>query len=140
ITLESEDHANTYQAYRVQHSSKLGPHKGGIRFHPDVNKDEVQALATLMSLKTAAVGLPLGGGKGGIAVDPKHLTPEQLKELSEKYAAHLAEHIGPNKDIPAPDVNTNATIIDWMVDEYERLTGDKTRASFTGKSIEKGGS
>ncbi len=129
-----------HKAYRVQHNSKLGPYKGGIRFHENVNLDEVRALATLMSLKTAAVGLPLGGGKGGVAVNPKHLTEDELEELSRKFVAHLYTHIGPDKDIPAPDVNTDAKIIDWMVDEYEKLTGDTSKASFTGKSVGKGGS
>lgn len=129
-----------HKAYRVQHNNTLGPYKGGIRFHPDVDLDEVKALATLMSLKTAAVGLPLGGGKGGVAVNPKALSKAELEELSRKYASHLAEHIGPDKDVPAPDVNTNATIIDWMVDEFEKLTGDTSKASFTGKSLGKGGS
>lgn len=129
-----------HKAYRIQHDNTLGPYKGGIRFHPDVNIDEVRALATLMTLKTAAVGLPLGGGKGGVTVDPKSLTKDQLEELSRKYAAHLSTHIGPNKDVPAPDVNTNAIIIDWMVDEFEKLTGDDSKASFTGKSVAKGGS
>jgi glutamate dehydrogenase/leucine dehydrogenase len=129
-----------HKAYRVQHSSKRGPYKGGIRFHPDVNLDEVRALATLMSIKTAAVGLPLGGGKGGVSVNPKDLSPEELEELARKYAAHLTPHIGPDKDVPAPDVNTNATIMDWMVDEFQKQTGDTTRASFTGKSLGKGGS
>jgi glutamate dehydrogenase/leucine dehydrogenase len=129
-----------FDAYRVQHSNKLGPYKGGIRFHPEVNLDEVRALATLMSFKTAAAGLPLGGGKGGITVDPKNLDKNELEELSRKYAKHLAPHIGPDKDVPAPDVNTNGQIIDWMVDEYEKETGDKTKASFTGKSLSNGGS
>jgi glutamate dehydrogenase/leucine dehydrogenase len=129
-----------HPAYRVQHNNALGPYKGGIRFHPEVDLDEVKALATLMSLKTAAVGLPLGGGKGGVSVNPKDLTAGELEELARKYAAHLAPHIGPDKDVPAPDVNTNATIIDWMVDEYEKQTGDTTKASFTGKSVGKGGS
>lgn len=129
-----------HKAYRVQHNNTLGPYKGGIRFHPEVDLDEVKALATLMSLKTAAVGLPLGGGKGGVAVNPKELSEAELEELARKYAAHLSPHIGPDKDVPAPDVNTNATIIDWMVDEFEQQTGDTTRASFTGKSLGKGGS
>jgi glutamate dehydrogenase/leucine dehydrogenase len=129
-----------FPAYRVQHNNKRGPYKGGIRFHPDVNLDEVRALATLMSFKTAAVGLPLGGGKGGISVNPRELSDEELEELSRKYAAHLVANIGPGKDVPAPDVNTDGRIIDWMVDEYEKLTGDTTKASFTGKSIGKGGS
>lgn len=130
----------TFSAYRVQHSNKLGPYKGGIRFHPEVNLDEVRALATLMSFKTAAVGLPLGGAKGGISVNPKDLDKAELEELSRKYARELQPHIGPGKDVPAPDVNTNPEIIDWMVDEYEKLTGDTTKASFTGKSVGKGGS
>jgi glutamate dehydrogenase/leucine dehydrogenase len=129
-----------FMAYRVQHSSKNGPYKGGIRFHPDVNKDEVQALATMMSLKTALMSIPLGGGKGGIAVNPNELTHEELEELSRKYVQHLVDHIGPEKDIPAPDVNTNPQIIDWMSDEYDKLTGDNRKAAFTGKSIENGGS
>lgn len=130
----------TYDAFRVQHNNRLGPYKGGIRFHPEVNLDEVRALATLMSFKTAVAGLPLGGGKGGIAVNPKELSRKELEELSRKYAKHLAPHIGPDKDVPAPDVNTNGTIIDWMVDEYEKETGDDTHASFTGKSLANGGS
>jgi glutamate dehydrogenase/leucine dehydrogenase len=129
-----------YQAWRVQHSNKRGPYKGGIRYHPRVSVDEVRALATLMSLKTAVVDLPLGGGKGGVAVDTRSLSPAEVEELSRKYVQHLYEHIGPEVDIPAPDVSTNAQIIDWMVDEYEKLTGDKTRATFTGKSIKNGGS
>lgn len=134
------DDGSSYDAYRVQHNSKLGPYKGGIRFHPDVDLDEVRALATLMSFKTAAVGLPLGGGKGGVAIDPKNLSPAQLEQLSRKYVQHLHPHIGPDKDVPAPDVNTNGTIIDWMVDEYEKQTGDTSKASFTGKSLDNGGS
>jgi glutamate dehydrogenase/leucine dehydrogenase len=129
-----------HRAYRVQHNNLFGPYKGGIRFHPEVNLEEVRALATIMSLKTAAIGLPLGGGKGGVAVNPKDLTSAELEELARKYAAHLHPHIGPDKDVPAPDVNTNAAVIDWMVDEYQQQTGDTTRASFTGKSLEGGGS
>jgi glutamate dehydrogenase/leucine dehydrogenase len=130
----------TYPAYRIQHSSKLGPYKGGIRFHPNVTHDEVQALATLMSLKTAAVGLPLGGGKGGIAVDPHALGSAELEALSRGFAHYLAPYIGSEKDIPAPDVNTNAQIIDWMLDEYEHTIGKKDPGAFTGKSMDRGGS
>jgi glutamate dehydrogenase/leucine dehydrogenase len=137
---EIELNGRTFPAYRVQHNSKLGPFKGGIRFHPHVNLDEVRALATLMSFKTAAVGLPLGGGKGGIAVDPKQLTSAEIQELARRYAHHLAPHIGSDKDIPAPDVNTNAEIIDWMVDEYEKTVGKPDKGSFTGKSMSNGGS
>jgi glutamate dehydrogenase/leucine dehydrogenase len=137
---EIEVGGKTYPAYRVQHNSKLGPYKGGIRFHPGVNIDEVRALATLMSFKTAAVGLPLGGGKGGIAVDPRELSPAEVEELARRYARHLAPHIGSSKDIPAPDVNTNAEIIDWMVDEFEKTAGREDKGSFTGKSMQNGGS
>lgn len=137
---EIEVKGQKYSAYRVQHSSKLGPFKGGVRFHPNVNIDEVRALATLMSFKTAAVGLPLGGGKGGIAVDPRSLDPADVEELARRYARHLAPHIGSDKDIPAPDVNTNAEIIDWMVDEFEKTSGKVDKGSFTGKSMNNGGS
>ena len=130
----------TFPAYRVQHNNKRGPYKGGIRFHHAVDEDEVRALATLMSFKTAAVGLPLGGAKGGVVVDPRALSEKELEELSRKYARALTPHIGPDKDVPAPDVNTNAKIIDWMVDEYQQITGDETKASFTGKSLDNGGS
>ena len=134
------DSGKKFAAYRVLHKNKRGPYKGGIRFHPRVDLDEVRALATLMSLKTAAVGLPLGGSKGGVVVNPKELSQQELEELSRKYVRHLHPHIGPDKDIPAPDVNTNPTVIDWMADEYARLTGDKSGAAFTGKSVARGGS
>jgi len=134
------NNGKVFKAYRVQHDNRRGPYKGGIRFHKNVDLDEVRALATLMTLKTAAVGLPLGGAKGGVAVDPKSLTKKELEELSRKYVAHLHPHIGPDQDIPAPDVNTDMTIIDWMVDEYQKLTGDTSKASFTGKSLGQGGS
>jgi glutamate dehydrogenase/leucine dehydrogenase len=136
ITLDDK----SYKAYRMQHSNKRGPYKGGIRFHPDVNLDEVRALATLMSFKTAAVGLPLGGGKGGVAVNPRELSDEELEAISRKFVQQLHPHIGPDQDVPAPDVNTDSRIIDWMVDEYEKLTGDTSKASFTGKSLKNGGS
>lgn len=134
------ENGKTHRAYRVQHNNSRGPYKGGIRFHPEVDLNEVRALSMLMSLKTAAVGLPLGGGKGGIAVDPRDLSEEELEQLSRAYVKHLHPHIGPDKDVPAPDVNTNSQIIDWMVDEYETITGDMSRASFTGKSLGNGGS
>lgn len=136
----SLDNGKTFKAYRVQHSNKRGPYKGGIRFHKDVSLDEVQTLATLMSLKTAAVNIPMGGGKGGVAFDPRELSAAEVEEISRKYVQHLHRHIGPDQDIPAPDVNTNAQIVDWMVDEYEKITDDSSKASFTGKSILKGGS
>jgi glutamate dehydrogenase (NADP+) len=98
ITMES---GAVHKAYRVQHNNKLGPYKGGIRFHPEVDKEEVRALATLMSFKTAAVGLPLGGGKGGVSVDPRSLSPAELEEISRKFVRALHPHIGPEKDVPA---------------------------------------
>ncbi|HWZ65164.1 MAG TPA: Glu/Leu/Phe/Val dehydrogenase [Patescibacteria group bacterium] len=137
---EIEVSGQRYPAYRVQHNSKRGPYKGGIRFHAGVNIDEVRALATLMSLKTAAVGIPMGGGKGGVAVDPRKLSQAEIEQLSRSYAQHLAPHIGSNKDIPAPDVNTDGNIIDWMVDEYEKTIGKPDKGSFTGKTMQGGGS
>lgn len=129
-----------FEAFRLQHSNTRGPYKGGVRFHPDVDFDEVRALATLMSFKTAAVDIPMGGGKGGVVVNPKNLSKAELEELSREYVRGLMENIGPHNDVPAPDVNTNGEIIDWMVDEYSILTGDTTKASFTGKTIANGGS
>lgn len=129
-----------FKAYRVQHNDKLGPYKGGVRFHPMVNLDEAQALATLMTIKCAAVGLPLGGGKGGVSVDPHQVSKHDLEQIARDYARQLAPHIGSKKDIPAPDVNTNAQTIDWMVDEFEKTISQKDRGSFTGKSIVNGGS
>lgn len=132
----------TFRGYRSQHSNILGPYKGGLRFHPRVTKDEVMALSLWMSLKTAVIGIPMGGGKGGVSVDPKALTEKQLEELSREYIRRVYDILGPTKDIPAPDVNTNPKIIDWMTDEYIRLAnknGVKTPvnqlfATFTGKA------
>lgn len=129
-----------YHAYRVQHNNNLGPYKGGVRFHPEVNIDEVRALSTLMTLKSAVIGLPLGGGKGGVEVNPKEIDEKELQEISRGYVKQLYKYIGPDIDIPAPDVNTNSQIIDWMVDEYKNQTGDTSGASFTGKSVKNGGS
>lgn len=129
-----------YQAYRIQHSNARGPFKGGIRFHPSVTKHEVQALATLMSIKCAAVGIPMGGGKGGVAFDARHVDAAHVEAVAREYVRALKDHIGPDIDSPAPDVNTNAEIMDWMVDEYEMLTGETTKAAFTGKSLSNGGS
>lgn len=131
---------NSYTAFRMQHSNARGPYKGGVRFHPEVDYDEVQALATLMTMKTAAVNIPLGGGKGGVIVNPKELSEAEIEEIARKYVRGLLDNIGPHTDVPAPDVNTNGQTMDWMVDEYSKLTGDTTRASFTGKSLAMGGS
>jgi glutamate dehydrogenase (NADP+) len=129
-----------FSAYRMQHDNNRGPYKGGIRFHPDVHEDEVRALATLMSVKTAAVDIPMGGGKGGVVIDPKRYNATQLEEVARGYVRAFQNHIGPDTDVPAPDVNTDAQTIDWMADEYEVLTNDTSKAAFTGKSVEKGGS
>lgn len=136
-------------AFRVQHNNVLGPYKGGIRFHPHVNVHEVTALATLMSLKCALVQLPYGGAKGGVNIDPKLFTASELERVARSYVRAFGTHLGPEVDVPAPDVNTNAQIMSWMVDEYVKLTKNKKehahysatqlRASFTGKDIEDGG-
>jgi glutamate dehydrogenase (NADP+) len=136
VTVEGKE----IPAFRVQHSNRRGPYKGGVRFHPLVSKDEAQALATLMSIKTAAVNIPLGGGKGGVAFDPRDYSSDVVESVARQYVRQLADVIGPDSDIPAPDVNTSAQTIDWMVDEYSQLTGDTTKASFTGKSLHNSGS
>lgn len=128
------------KGYRVQHNNALGPYKGGIRFHQSVSREEVQALATLMSIKCAVVGLPYGGGKGGVTIDPKGLTENELEKLAKIYSAKIASFIGPDIDIPAPDVNTNPKIMSWMLEEYEKIVGYKSPATFTGKPVAKGGS
>ncbi|VAX20387.1 NAD-specific glutamate dehydrogenase; NADP-specific glutamate dehydrogenase [hydrothermal vent metagenome] len=130
---------NVFQCYRVQHSDTLGPYKGGTRLHPTVNMDEVKALATLMTLKTALVEVPFGGGKGGICVDPKDLTDSELERLIRKYTYRLLNDIGPNVDIPAPDVNTGPREMAWIYDEYRKYRED-AKAVVTGKPIELGGS
>ena len=130
----------SYDAFRMQHSDKRGPYKGGIRFHPNVNDDEVRALATLMSIKCAAVDIPMGGGKGGVVIDAKNASDEELETVARGFVKQFKDYIGPDTDVPAPDVNTDSQIIDWMVDEYEKLTGDTSKASFTGKSLGNGGS
>jgi len=129
-----------FQAWRVQHNNALGPYKGGIRFHSGSNLDEVKALASLMTWKTSLAGISYGGGKGAVKVDPKKLSPQELEELSRGYVRAIWHDLGPQKDIPAPDVNTNSQIMDWMTDEYSKLVGTWEPAVFTGKSIEKGGS
>ncbi|KKS37468.1 MAG: hypothetical protein A3G49_04110 [Candidatus Sungbacteria bacterium RIFCSPLOWO2_12_FULL_41_11] len=131
---------NKFQAWRVQHSSVLGPYKGGIRFHPDSNLDEVQALAALMTLKTSLMGIPYGGGKGAVKVNPKELSKKELEELSRGYAKAIFDKIGPEKDIPAPDVGTDSQIMAWMTDEYSKIAGYNVPGVFTGKPIELGGS
>ncbi|MBI4090766.1 MAG: Glu/Leu/Phe/Val dehydrogenase [Candidatus Komeilibacteria bacterium] len=128
-------------AYRVQHNNARGPYKGGIRFHPKVSKDEVQALGLWMAIKCAVANIPLGGGKGGVIVDSKQLSKAELERLSRGFVRAFKDILGPQLDVPAPDVYTTPEIMDWMADEYVKLTGDqKGRATFTGKPLEKGGS
>jgi glutamate dehydrogenase/leucine dehydrogenase len=129
-----------FTGYRVQHSSARGPYKGGIRYHPDVCLDEVKALAGWMSIKTAVVDIPLGGGKGGIKVDPRKLSPRELEALTRSYTERIWRVIGPEVDIPAPDVNTDSQTMDWIADEYARLAGVRAPAVVTGKSLAHGGS
>jgi glutamate dehydrogenase/leucine dehydrogenase len=126
--------------YRVQHNSILGPYKGGLRYHQKVSMDEVKAFALLMTIKNALVNVPLGGGKGGIAIDPKTLTEKELEALTRLFIKRLGTTIGPEVDIPAPDVNTNAKIMDWIADEYQKITGVHSPAVVTGKTLANGGS
>jgi glutamate dehydrogenase/leucine dehydrogenase len=130
----------TFQAFRIQHNDARGPFKGGIRFHQDVCEDEVRALATLMSLKCAVADIPYGGAKGGVVVDPTKLTKDELKNLSIAYAKLVAPFIGPWRDVPAPDVNTDGQIMSFMLEAYEKKIGNQSPATFTGKPIELGGS
>lgn len=139
IKMDNGD-SKTFKGYRVQFNSACGPYKGGIRFHPDANLDEVKTLALLMAVKCAVVNIPLGGGKGGIQVNPKKLTVTELERLSRVWVNAFYQHIGPATDIPAPDVYTTPQIMAWMMDEYSKLVGKPSPASFTGKPIELGGS
>ena len=139
ITMDSGE-LRIFEGYRVQHSSVRGPYKGGIRFHPDTNIDEVRALALWMTIKCAVAGIAMGGGKGGVTVNPKELSKAEIERLSRGWVRGLYPVLGPNVDVPAPDVNTNPEIIWWMADEYAKLTGDTSGATFTGKPVGKGGS
>ena len=130
----------SFKAFRVQHNNARGPYKGGTRFHPQVSLEEMKTLAYLMTLKTAAIDIPYGGAKGGVAVDPKSLSVGELERLTRTYMRFIAPVIGPRVDIPGPDVNTNETIMDWMQEEYSSQVGKKTLAIVTGKSLGNGGS
>jgi glutamate dehydrogenase/leucine dehydrogenase len=127
-------------AYRAQYSDALGPAKGGIRFHPEVDAEETKMLAFLMALKCSLVDLPFGGAKGEVEVDPKNLSKAELERLSRGYIREIHEFIGPNKDIPAPDVNTDSQTMAWMVDEYSKIKGKYIPGVITGKPVEMGGS
>jgi glutamate dehydrogenase (NADP+) len=129
-----------FTGYRCRYNNALGPTKGGIRYHPNVSREEVQALALWMTIKCAVVGLPFGGAKGGVIVDPKVLSPMELERLSRAYMRAMADVIGPQADIPAPDVYTNARIMGWMLDEYEAIKRIKAPGVITGKPVRLGGS
>lgn len=131
----------TFKGWRAAHNSAVGPAKGGVRFHQNVNADEVKALSLWMTFKGGALGLPYGGGKGGICVDPSELSERELEQLSRGYIRGLYRYLGDRIDIPAPDVNTNGQIMSWMMDEYIKVNGDKMDLGcITGKPVEFGGS
>ena len=130
----------TFKGYRSAHNDAVGPYKGGIRFHPAVNADEVKALSIWMSIKCQVTGIPYGGGKGGITVDPSELSKRELEELSRGYVRGMYRYLGEKLDIPAPDVNTNGQIMAWMQDEYNKISGEQGIGVFTGKPLTYGGS
>ena len=129
-----------FEGYRVQHSSTRGPCKGGVRFHPDANLDEVKALAAWMTIKCAVANIPYGGAKGGVKVDPSELSENELMRLTKRYTAQILPIIGPERDIPAPDVNTSGRNMAWMMDAYSMMKGYAVPAVVTGKPLELGGS
>lgn len=130
---------HVFQGYRIQHSTSRGPAKGGIRFHPAVNADEVRALAAWMTFKCAVVNIPYGGGKGGVVCDPNKLSENEIRAITRRFTAAIAPLIGPEQDIPAPDVGTNAKVMGWMMDTYSMLKGHCIHGVVTGKPIELGG-
>src|ERR671935_2942040 len=129
-----------FTGYRVQHNTTRGPGKGGIRYHPDVTMGEVKALAMWMTWKCAIVGIPYGGAKGGVVVDPKELTRRELEALTRRYAAEILPLIGPERDIPAPDVGTDDQIMAWIMDTYSMNVGYSVPGVVTGKPLAVGGS
>ncbi|MBD3248002.1 glutamate dehydrogenase, partial [Candidatus Falkowbacteria bacterium] len=129
-----------FKGYRVQHSDVRGPFKGGIRFHPKVDLGEVKSLAFWMSLKSSLLDIPFGGGKGGIQLNPKELSQNELETLTRSYVRLIHQNIGPHTDVPAPDVYTNPQIMAWIMDEYSKITGHNEPAVVTGKPVEIGGS
>ncbi|MFO0704677.1 MAG: Glu/Leu/Phe/Val dehydrogenase [Candidatus Andersenbacteria bacterium] len=136
----NKGHIEVLTGFRAQHNNARGPYKGGIRYHQNVSLDEVKALSLWMSLKTAVADIPMGGGKGGVIVDPKTLNQAELEALSRAYARGIAAVIGPEVDVPAPDVNTTPAIMAWIRDEYEKITGTTAPGVITGKPVEAGGS
>lgn len=140
IAIELDDgNIGNFIGYRIQHDNSRGPYKGGLRYHPDVDLDEVRSLASLMTWKTAVVNVPFGGAKGGIQVDPTKLSRRELERLSRRFIDQIAELIGPDTDIPAPDMNTNAAVMAWMFDQYSKRYGFSPGV-VTGKPVELHGS
>ena len=129
---------HVFTGYRVQHNAARGPYKGGVRYHPDADIEEVRALASLMTWKTALVDLPFGGAKGGVQVDPRQLSNNELNRLTRRYTQSIDHLIAPNRDIPAPDLGTNAQTMAWIMDAYGQLHGHSP-AIVTGKPVELGG-
>jgi len=141
VTIKMDDCSiGVFDGYRVQHWDVLGPFKGGLRYHPNVTLDEVTALAMWMTWKCAVVGLPYGGAKGGVACDVKKLSIGELERLTRRYVSLIADYLGPHRDVPAPDVYTNAQTMAWIMDTYSQLKGYSVPESVTGKPIEIGGS
>ena len=148
VITKDDGSIGNFIGYRIQHDSSRGPFKGGLRYHPEVDQDEVRSLASLMPWKTAIVGVPYGGAKGGIQVDPSELSSREQERLTRAFVRQIHDFIGPDADIPAPDVNTNATVMGWFFDEYSRLhgfapgvvTGQAGRAArFRGEGVGHGG-
>jgi glutamate dehydrogenase (NAD(P)+) len=141
IPIEMDDGGvRHFEGYRVQHNLSRGPGKGGVRYHPEVTLEEVMALSAWMTIKTAAISLPFGGAKGGVRVDPKLLSTNELEKLTRRYTSEIGVIIGPQQDIPAPDVNTNAQIMAWMMDTYSMNVGSTATGVVTGKPVHLGGS
>ena len=135
-----DGHIKIFTGYRIQHNTTRGPAKGGIRYHPDVNLDEVKALAMWMTWKCAVVNIPFGGAKGGVQCDPKDMSPRELENMTRRYTYEIAMMIGPDRDIPAPDVHTNPQVMAWIMDTYSTLKGYSVPGVVTGKPLELGGS
>ena len=141
IPLEMDDGSvRHFEGYRVQHNLSRGPGKGGVRFHPDVTLEEVMALSAWMTVKCAAINLPFGGAKGGIRVDPRELSKKELERLTRRYTSEIGSIIGPQQDIPAPDVGTNPQVMAWMMDTWSMNVGATSTGVVTGKPIHLGGS
>lgn len=141
IPIKMDDNSTKiFTGYRAQHNDAVGPTKGGIRFHPEVDEEEVKALSMWMSLKCGIVNLPYGGGKGGIICDPRQMSMGELERLSRGYVRAISQIVGPTKDIPAPDVYTNSQIMAWMMDEYSRIREHDSPGFITGKPLVLGGS